>query len=135
MSTDHTKSYPKVDRRKTERRPILNTFSIFLAIPKKGLHRLEVHDISESGMGFDLDIEGEEPSRFPVAEGNTIDLRFYINPSLYIPLSIQVTRIEDHHSKRRIGAEFQEKSSESYQAFLSFLSLLDKIIDVVQLES
>lgn len=123
------------ERRKTERRPILYTFSIFLTIPKKGLYRLEVHDISETGIGFDLDIEGEEYSRFPVKEGFPIDLRFYINPSLYIPLSVQVTRIEDHHSKRRVGAEFQESSSENYKAFLSFLSLLDKIVDVVQIET
>jgi hypothetical protein len=123
-----------VERRRFQRRPVLETFSVFVVIPKKGIHRLELHDISEIGMGFDLDIEGEEPAAFPVREGEAIDLRFYLNQSLYIPLSIQITRIEDHHQKRRVGGEFQDKSTQGYQAFLSFLHLIDKIVDVVQID-
>jgi hypothetical protein len=135
QSKKPTSSASGVERRKARRRPILETFSVFVAIPKKGIHRLEVHDLSESGMGFDLDIEGEDPSHFPVKEGDTIDLRFYVNPSLFIPLSIQIARIEDHQQKRRVGAEFQDQTSSSYRAFLAFMHLLDQIVDVVQLDS
>jgi hypothetical protein len=123
------------ERRKAKRRPILDTFSVFVVVPKKGIHRLEVSDISETGMAFDLDVEGEETSYFPTHEGDTIDLRFYLNNSLYIPLSIQVIRVEDHRNKRRIGAQFQEKSSPNYQAFLSFIRLLDQINDIVQMDA
>ena len=115
--------------------PILATFSVFIVIPKKGIHRLPVHDISEIGMGFDLDIEGEPAQDFPISPGDTLDFRFYLNNSLYIPLTIQVVRIEEGHLKRRVGAEFSDTQSESHQAFLAFLNLLDKILDMIQIDA
>jgi hypothetical protein len=124
-----------VERRKTQRRPMMATFSVFIVIPKRGLHRLEVHDVSEMGIGFDLDVEGEDSLNFPVKEGDTVDFRFYLNQSLYIPLSIQIVRLQEHHQVRRVGAEFQDKTSQNYQAFLSFLHFLDQILNVVQVET
>jgi hypothetical protein len=126
---------PNHERRQAKRRPILDTFSLYIVIPKRGVHRLEVHDLSENGMGFDIDIEGEESSFFPIHEGDSIDLRFYLNSSLYIPLSVQVIRVEDHQRKRHIGAQFQEKDSSNYSAYLSFIQLLDQIINVLQIDS
>lgn len=122
------------ERRRTRRRPILETFSIFIVIPKKGLHRLEVQNISEDGMGFDLDVEGESPHNSPIKIGDTVDFRFYLNQSLFIPLSIQVVRVEEHHTGRRIGAEFQDKSTPGYKAFLSLLHFFDHVVDVVQID-
>src|SRR5689334_236108 len=99
------------ERRKSKRRPVLETFSVFIVIPKKGIHRLQVQDISENGIGFNLDEEGEVSTEFPIGAGDSIDLRFYINSSLFIPLSIQVIRVDSTHQGRRIGAEFQERKS------------------------
>lgn len=123
------------ERRRSRRRPVLSTFSIFIVIPKKGIHRLMVHDISELGMGFDLDIEGEPAGDYPAQIGDTVDFRFYLNSTLFIPLSIQITRLEETSLKRRVGAEFKDLSSPNYNAFLNFLQLLDKIVDFVQIDS
>jgi len=129
-----TKSSNTVERRRARRRPVLDTFSIFIVIPKKGLHRLEVQDISEGGLGFLLDVEGESPIDYPAKINDAIDFRFYMNNSLYIPMSVQIVRIEDLSTGRRVGAEFQDKSKPSYKAFLSLLKFLDDIIDVLQID-
>ncbi len=123
------------DRRSARRRPILATFAVFVVIPKKGLHRLEVRDMSENGIGFDVDIEGESVTDFPIKIGDSIDFRFYLNHSLFIPMKIKIRRIEDHPMGRRAGAEFLEKRSPSHKAFLGFLNLLDHMVDVVQIDA
>jgi len=123
------------ERRRTPRRPVLDSFSLFVVIPKKGIHRLQVHDLSDHGMCFDLETEGEAAEDFPIATGESIDLRFYLNQSLYLPLSFDVVRVEDKKLVRRVGAEFADKKSKNYQAFLSFLQMLDTIIDSVRLDT
>jgi hypothetical protein len=112
----------------------LNSFSLFVVIPKKGVHRMQVHDVSELGMGFDVDIEGETPEEFPLREGEVLDLRFYLNQSLYIPLGLSVVRVERKGSVRRVGATFDDKNSKGYKALASFLHMLDGILDSVKFD-
>jgi hypothetical protein len=126
------------DRRQAQRRPVLNTFSVFVVVPKKGLHRLAVHDISENGMGFDLDLAGEFPQEYPAKVGDSVEFRFYLNQSLFIPLVIQIARVEEQaEGYRRIGAEFKEahKKTQSYKAFLSLLTFLDTIVDELKIDT
>lgn len=122
------------ERRKAKRRPILDTFSIFTVVPKKGIHKLVVHDLSELGVGFDLDTEGEVHADFPVSPGSGLELRLYLNQSLYLPLGVEVVRVDERGPIRKIGARFDDKTSASYKAFLAFLQLLDSVIDVVRIE-
>ncbi|MGZ3698067.1 MAG: PilZ domain-containing protein [Bdellovibrionota bacterium] len=122
------------ERRRAKRRPILHSFSVFVVVPKKGVHRLQVHDLSDLGMGFDVDMEGDATADYPIKQGDEIDVRFYLNQSLFIPLSVTVARLETKGDVRRIGAEFGDKKAPNYQAFLAFLTMLDSIADVVQLE-
>lgn len=122
------------ERRRTKRRPVLNSFSLFVVIPKKGVHRLQLHDVSDLGVGFDIDLEGEGPDTFSITEGETVDIRFYLNQTLYIPLVVEVRRVERHGSVRRVGAEFVEKDSRAYQAFQSFVQTIDGIVDAIHLD-
>lgn len=132
-----------IERRRTRRRPILDTFSMFCVVPKKGVHRLQVHDVSDHGIGFDLDLEVEEAAGFALKSGEHLEVHFYLNQSLYLPLSVKVARIEDRNANdepssvsqakvRRIGAEFDQKDK-GHHAFLSFLAMLDAIVDVAQI--
>jgi hypothetical protein len=125
-----------IERRKTRRRPILETFSFFCVVPKKGMHRLLIHDVSDQGIGFDLDAEGEEDQTFSLKSGEALDVHLYINQSLYLPLSVKVARIEERNvggRVRRIGAEFSVKDK-GYEAFGAFLAMLDSIVDVAQIQ-
>jgi hypothetical protein len=118
------------ERRKTKRRPILDTFSLFAVVPKKGMHRLLVHDVSEGGLGFDLDIDGESFDEFPVKAGEKLEVHLYLNQSLYLPLSVQIARLEDSKTVRRVGTELVNATSPESKAFASFLQMLDVVADV-----
>jgi hypothetical protein len=122
------------ERRRSRRRSLLDTFSFFVVVPRKGIHRLPVHDLSEGGIRFDLDVEGESAGDFAVKKGDTLDLRFYLNQGLFIPLRIRVARIEEKQHGRQIGAEFCEAGTPGQKACLSFLQMLDQILDVAQVD-
>ena len=126
--------YEGPERRRTGRREILESFSFSVMLPKKGDYRLPVYDVSELGMAFDLDMEGEELSQFPVSAGETLDLNFYLNQTLYIPLSVRIVRIHEIEGKRKIGSEMAETESKYYQAYCSFVELLDKIIGALRIQ-
>jgi hypothetical protein len=127
---------PKVkdgaERRRSRRRPILDSFSLFLSMPKKGPHRLRVHDVSDVGMRFDVDTEGESPEDFPMALGEMVDVHFYLNQSLYLPLSLKIIRVEGGDIVRRVGGEFPDKNSKEYKAFHAFLEMLDRVYEAAR---
>lgn len=122
------------ERRKARRRPLVDTFSCFVSIPKRGSHRLHVYDLSELGVGFDFDIEGEDLGAHPIAIGDTFELHFYMNQSLFLPLQIRVARIEDKKTKRKIGAEFTDPQSDSCRALQAFLKMIDEIFVAAHLK-
>ena len=120
------------ERRGARRRPIMESFSFFVVVPKKGFHKLRVVDISDSGVGFDYDILGEAPDAFPVKIGEEFDLQFYLNQSLYIPMKVKVMRVDDSKVIRRIGAEFINSGSPEHQGLISLITMIDQLSEVVQ---
>lgn len=124
-------SSKQTERRRALRREILATFSLFIAVPQKGPYRLKVHDLSELGIGFDLDME-EDAEPFPISLGEVLEIQFYLNQSLFIPLQVKVLRIEEKGGVRRIGAEFEDRVSAGYNGLLSFLKLLDTLAELPQ---
>jgi hypothetical protein len=123
------------ERRRSKRRPILDTFSLFCVVPKKGVHRLQVHDLSDLGMGFDLDIDGESLEEFKINPKEKLTVQLYLNQSLYLNLEVQVMRIEDSRGVRRVGAEFTDRSNAAYKAFAAFLQMLDLLGEAAQISS
>ena len=124
----------EVERRRAKRIPILASFSISLVVPKKGMHRLGIYDVSENGIGFILNIDEEFSRPSPTQLNESLEINLYLNLSLFLPLSVRVVRIDDAQTgERRIGAEFENRTSESFMAFLAFLAFLDKIQSTVVL--
>ncbi len=121
-----------IEKRRSKRRPVLDTFSLFVVVPKKGIHRLQVHDVSDFGIGFDIDTDGEVAADYPLKNGDRIELHFYLNQSLYLPLTVDIVRLEQVKTVRRVGAELNKKESAALKAYLSFLKMLDEIVDVAQ---
>jgi hypothetical protein len=136
MTADNNKAASGgAERRRAKRRPILETFNLFVVVEKKGVYKLKVEDISDVGIGFFIDIEGEVPGTFPVEKGEALDLRVYLNQALYLPVNAEVVRIEEKGGLRRIGAELKDKKSPSYKAFAAFLAMLDGITDVARVDA
>lgn len=122
------------ERRRSLRRPILETFSCFVVLPEHGFFKLTVHDLSENGIGFDLDAEGAPQFKSSAQVGDELELRFHINQSLFISLLIQIRRIDDSTGVRRVGAEFIRKNDPEFKAYLAFIELLDRILDSLQID-
>ena len=129
----NTKSKPDAthgeEKRRSPRRPVLDTFSVFVVVPRKGMHRLPVHDLSEHGMGFDLDTEGENPQDVPLANGDHLEVHFYLNQSLYLPLNVELIRVTEVKGVRQVGAQFIETDAKGHQAFLAFVNMLDQLAE------
>jgi c-di-GMP-binding flagellar brake protein YcgR len=120
-----------IERRRTKRTDILDTFSLFVSIPQKGPHRLKVHDISEGGIGFDFDIEDEIGTHdLPIQTGTDLSVFLYLNQSLHIPLNVRVRRVSESKGIRRIGAEFAGRESPGHAALMAFLQMLDAVGEV-----
>lgn len=119
----------QTERRKTQRRPVLESFSLFVVLPKMGAHRLPVHDISEGGMLFDLDEAGELIADKPVAVGESLKVHLYLNQTLYVPLQVKIARIEPVGEVRRVGTEMLQKNSAAYRAYLAFVQMLDGLME------
>lgn len=124
-----------VDRRGSRRRPILESFSFFVVVPKKGFHRLRVVDLSDTGIGFDYDIIGEMKDAFPVKAGEEFELQFYLNQTLFFPMQVKVARIDDSKVIRRVGAEFSVVGTPEHQALVAVLDMIDKVSEIVQFDS
>ncbi len=118
------------ERRRAKRRQILDAFSVFITIPRKGGYQLPVHDISDLGIGFDFDTEGESAADSPVKKGEKLELHLYLNRTISLPLSVSVARVEELKAVRRIGAEFNETGSPAFAAFKAFLSLVDRLTEM-----
>jgi len=125
---------PQDNRRKAKRRPILDTFSLFVVVSTKNILRLKINDLSELGIGFNFDIEGEA-EQAPIKVGDLLDLQLYLNQSLHIPLQIKIARIEDAEKIRKIGAEYTDKTSKGYQALMAFLEMLDRLADAALIDA
>lgn len=111
----------KAERRKSERREVLETFHVFLVIPKGGLHKIYLKDVSEGGLSFLAPV----PEEFP--EGRVFEAHFYINPTLRLPLRMRVAHVQGSGDSARVGCQFSETSSRAYKAYARFLGLLEDL--------
>lgn len=122
------------ERRRSRRRPVLETFSVFMVVPAKGAHRLKIRDLSDLGVGFEIDIESEAPGESRLQPGDLIQGQLYLNQSLALPLEMQVTRVEQQNpdGPRLVGATITNPLEPAYRAFAAFIQFLDAISEVRQ---
>lgn len=120
----------QAERRASKRIPVLATFAFFVTVPKKGGYRLPLYNLSDKGIGFDLDIEGESGSHFQVALGDQVEIQIHLNPSLSISTSVKIKRLENIDKIRRVGADFLEKEGKPYTALKDLVRLLDHLVEL-----
>ena len=112
------------EERREVRRTILSDFiGAFVIVPKKGLQRVAIYDISESGVAFDL---GFDEGAFNT--GEKIAMRVYMNQQTYFPFvaQIQNVRVIDDEGVARHGAAFV-KGTVNDVALLHFVRFIESV--------
>ncbi len=93
------------ERRKVKRTILTEFIGAFVVVPQKGLCKVALYDISEGGVGFDMQAEH---GGFNL--GDEIPLRIYLNKTTYFYFYVKIANIRfiDEDACYRHGAHFAE---------------------------
>ncbi len=95
------------DRRQVKRTILTEFVGAFVVVPDKGLLKVNLYDISETGIAFDL-----QQSEGNFASDEEVAMRVYLNHTTYFPFSVAVThsRLFEEEGVIRHGANFMRGS-------------------------
>jgi hypothetical protein len=112
-------------RREYERIVFKSVLGVYSVMEQKGLHAIELLDVSEGGLSFQV----PEKSDLQVTEGETLNLRLYISTDTFINVDVKVVRsftsIEEGRPMHRYGCLI-DKSLASYSAVYHFVQFITK---------
>lgn len=112
-------------RREYERIVFKNTLGVYTVMDQSGLHAIDLIDISEGGLSFQV----PEKKALEVKEGDNLNLRFYISTDTYILVGIKVVRsfsaIDQGQVMHRYGCLI-DKTMASYAAIFHFVQFIAK---------
>jgi hypothetical protein len=102
-------------RRTYERVLFRNVLGVYTVMEQKGLHAIELIDISEQGLSFQLPVDSD----YKLDLGEVLNLRLYFASDSFLPVSVKVVRamdtVIDRIATRQYGCEI-DKSLKSYNA-------------------
>lgn len=110
--------------RREVRRTILTGFiGAFVVVPKKGLLRVDIYDISENGIAFDLDASLGQFKR-----GEEVAMRVYMNQNTYFPFvaTVQNVRPIEGDTANRHGLNFV-KGTVNDEALYHFVKFIETV--------
>ena len=112
------------EKRKAERRQILENFSFFVVVPKLGGIKKKLQDLSEAGIGFQFDTLGT----FSLHQGEEVEIQFYLNQTLFLPLQVRIARIGTQiPDVQEVGCVITSLKTPSYATFLTLVKLIDQL--------
>jgi hypothetical protein len=112
------------EKRRAERRKILENFSFFVVVPTLGGIKKKLQDLSETGIGFQFDTLGT----FSLTQNAEVDIHFYLNQTLFLPLKVRIARLGAHAPEvQEVGCEIISTTSPSYATFLTLVKLIDQL--------
>lgn len=111
------------ERRQVKRTILTEFIGAFAIIPGSGLVKLALHDISDTGLSFDVE---EKFGKFN--EGDEVALRVYLNQETYFPIIINVAncRLEPSEGSYRHGGSFV-KDSVNQVALHHFIKFIETV--------
>ena len=120
------------EERRKGRRTVLTSFiGAFCVVPRKGLVKVTLHDVSEQGLSFDIDVK---TGQFPV--GEEVAMRVYVSQDSYFTLTakIQNVRAGDEEEVYRHGAVFAQATITD-QAIHHFVKFIEHVSASLQTDS
>ena len=112
------------DERRDVRRTILTGFiGAFVVVPGQGLVRVDIYDISEDGVAFDMESENGHFN-----SGEEVAMRVYLNQYTYFPFvtTIQNVRGINEGEHHRHGASFV-KGTVNDEALYHFVKFIETV--------
>jgi hypothetical protein len=112
------------DERRRVKRTILTGFiGAFVVVPNQGLLRVDIYDISENGVAFDM-----ETSFGQFNKGEEVAMRVYMNQDTYFPFIINVQNVRelDGADLTRHGAFFA-KGTVNDEALFHFVKFIETV--------
>lgn len=109
------------EERRQVKRTILSEFvGAFVLIPQKGLFKVNLYDISENGLAFDVEAEAGH-----FALGEEVAMRVYLNQQTYFPFVIRIQNVRaiEEEDTFRHGANFLKgtMNEEALHHFVKFI--------------
>lgn len=108
------------ERRQVRRTILTELISAMVVLPEKGLLKVNLFDVSEDGLSFDLEADA---GRFKV--GEELSVRIYLNHKTYFPMQIMVKHVtfDQDEGVNRHGTEFLKTASTdvALQHFVRFI--------------
>ena len=117
------------DERREVKRTILTGFiGAFVVIPEQGLMRVDIYDISENGIAFDMESDfGNFDS------GEEIAMRVYMNQNTYFPFVIRIQNVRNLQGAdmTRHGASFVKGTvnDEALHHFVKFIETVSASLE------
>jgi len=108
------------ERRRVKRTILTEFIGAFALVPRKGLLKVSLFDISEGGLAFDVQ---EQAGHFSV--GEEVVMRVYLNQQTYFPFVVRIQNIRDVEGQDtfRHGANFVRETinDEALHHFVRFI--------------
>ncbi len=108
------------ERRQVKRTILTEFISAHVVVPKRGLNKVAIHDISDEGIAFDLELDDGQ-----FKKNEELAMRIYLNATTYFPFFVKVKncRFIDDEGVYRVGSQFDKGSfnSEALSHFIKFI--------------
>jgi hypothetical protein len=116
------------ERRKVKRTMLSEFLGAFVLVPRKGLLKVTLYDISENGLAFDIE---DQAGHFVV--GEEIAMRVYLNHQTYFPFVAKVQNIRgiEEENLFRHGANFV-KGTINDEALHHFVKFIETVSATLQ---
>lgn len=117
-------------RRKTERVFMNQFLGVYCMTGNNSMHQIEVVDVSEEGIGFQVPFNAEKP--FPIADKN-IPIRLYFNQESFLQVYVTIHNsrpvVQNGTRYTRYGCSVDQSTSTfaAYQAFVKFLQVYGEV--------
>lgn len=112
-------------RREYERVVFRSNFGVYAALPNDALQALEIVDISEGGLLFQV----PESSEFRLDVDHILTVKFYFSPESFISIDVKVVRsftaLEAGKAVHRYGC-LMDKTMQSYAAIFHLVQFITK---------
>ncbi len=117
-------------RRKTERVFMNQFLGVYCMTGNNSMHQIEVVDVSEEGLGFQVPFNAEKP--FPITDKN-FPIRLYFNQESYLQVYVTIHNsrpvVQNGTRYTRYGCGVDQSTSTfaAFQAFVKFLQIYGEV--------